>query len=106
RRFPHCADADPAGVVAAVAALGRRTRDQAVRRRNRTQSAFAQRDRARRRAHTASAARRLAARIRRRSAMTRVSLLLLCVLIGCALSLVTSRYQARSLTAELEREQV
>lgn len=37
--------------------------------------------------------------------MTRVSLLLLCVLIGCALSLVTSRHQARRITVELEREQ-
>lgn len=37
--------------------------------------------------------------------MTRVNLLLLCVLIGCALSLVTSRHQARRLTVELEREQ-
>ena len=33
--------------------------------------------------------------------MTRVNVLLLCVLIGCALSLVTSRH----LTVELEREQ-
>ena len=37
--------------------------------------------------------------------MTRVSVLLLCVLVGCALSLVASRHQARSLTVELEREQ-
>ena len=37
--------------------------------------------------------------------MTRVNILLLCVLIGCALSLVTSRHQARRLTVELEREQ-
>jgi len=37
--------------------------------------------------------------------MTRVSLLLLCVLVGCALSLVTSRNQARQLFTELEREQ-
>jgi cell division protein FtsL len=37
--------------------------------------------------------------------MTRVNLLLLCVLIGCALSLVTSRHQARRLFVELEREQ-
>ena len=37
--------------------------------------------------------------------MTRVNVLLLCVLIGCALSLVTSRHQARRLTVELEREQ-
>ena len=37
--------------------------------------------------------------------MTRLSLLLLCVLVGCALSLVTSRNQARQLFAELEREQ-
>ena len=37
--------------------------------------------------------------------MTRVSLLLLCVLVGCALSLVTSRNQARQLFTALEREQ-
>jgi len=37
--------------------------------------------------------------------MTRVGLLLLCVLVACALSLVTSRNQARQLFAELEREQ-
>jgi cell division protein FtsL len=37
--------------------------------------------------------------------MTRVNILLLCVLIGCALSLVTSRHHARRLTVELEREQ-
>lgn len=37
--------------------------------------------------------------------MTRVNLLLLLVLVGCALSLVTSRHQARRLFVELEREQ-
>jgi len=37
--------------------------------------------------------------------MTRVNILLLCVLIGCALSLVTSRHQARRLFVELEREE-
>jgi cell division protein FtsL len=37
--------------------------------------------------------------------MTRVNLLLLAVLVGCALSLVTSRHQARQLTTELTREQ-
>jgi cell division protein FtsL len=37
--------------------------------------------------------------------VTRVNLLLLCVLVGCALSLVTSRHQARRLFVELEREQ-
>jgi len=37
--------------------------------------------------------------------MTRINLLLLCVLIACALSLVTSRHEARRLTVELEREQ-
>lgn len=37
--------------------------------------------------------------------MTRVSILLLLVLIGCALSLVTSRHQARRLYVELTREQ-
>ena len=37
--------------------------------------------------------------------MTRVNILLLCILIGCALSLVTSRHHARRLTVELEREQ-
>ena len=36
--------------------------------------------------------------------MTRVNLLLLCVLVGCALSLVTSRHVARRLYVELERE--
>ena len=36
--------------------------------------------------------------------MTRVNLLLLCVLVACALSLVTSRHQARRLYVELERE--
>ncbi|MFI4888449.1 MAG: cell division protein FtsL [Burkholderiales bacterium] len=34
-----------------------------------------------------------------------MNILLLCVLIGCALSLVTSRHQARRLFVELEREQ-
>ena len=36
--------------------------------------------------------------------MVRVNLLLLAVLVGCALSLVTSRHQARKLFVELERE--
>jgi cell division protein FtsL len=35
----------------------------------------------------------------------RINIVLLCVLIACALSLVTSRHQARRLTVELEREQ-
>jgi cell division protein FtsL len=38
-------------------------------------------------------------------AMTRMSVVLLLVLIGCALSLVTSRHQARRLFVELTREQ-
>ena len=38
--------------------------------------------------------------------MVRVNLLLLAVLVLCALSLVTSRHQARKLFVELEREQV
>ncbi len=37
--------------------------------------------------------------------MTRVNLLLLVALVACALSLVTSRHQARRLFVELEREQ-
>jgi cell division protein FtsL len=37
--------------------------------------------------------------------MTRVSLLLLAVLVACALSLVTSRHQARRLFVELSRAQ-
>jgi len=37
--------------------------------------------------------------------MTRVNLLLLVVLVLCALSLVTSRHQARRLFVELERAQ-
>jgi cell division protein FtsL len=37
--------------------------------------------------------------------MLRVNLLLLAVLVVCALSLVTSRHQARKLFVELEREQ-
>jgi len=37
--------------------------------------------------------------------MTRVNVVLLVVLIGCALSLVTSRHQARRLFVELTREQ-
>ena len=37
--------------------------------------------------------------------IVRLNLLLLCVLIACALSLVTSRHQARKLFVELEREQ-
>jgi len=37
--------------------------------------------------------------------MTRVNIVMLCILVGCALSLVTSRHQARRLTVELEREQ-
>ena len=38
--------------------------------------------------------------------MVRVNLLLLGVLVLCALSLVTSRHQARKLFVELEREQM
>ena len=38
--------------------------------------------------------------------MTRVNLILLAVLIVCALSLVTSRHDARRLFVELEREQL
>jgi cell division protein FtsL len=38
--------------------------------------------------------------------MVRLNLLLLAVLVVCALSLVTSRHQARKLFVELEREQV
>ena len=37
--------------------------------------------------------------------MTRANLLLLAILVGCALSLVASRHQARKLFVELEREQ-
>ncbi len=37
--------------------------------------------------------------------MTRLNLTLLAVLVVCALSLVTSRHQARRLFVELEREQ-
>jgi cell division protein FtsL len=37
--------------------------------------------------------------------MVKVNLLLLAMLVGCALSLVTSRHQARELFVELEREQ-
>jgi cell division protein FtsL len=37
--------------------------------------------------------------------MVRANLLLLAVLVACALSLVTSRHQARKLFVELEREQ-
>ena len=37
--------------------------------------------------------------------MTRVNLVLLAILIGCAVSLVTSRHQSRQLFVELEREQ-
>jgi len=37
--------------------------------------------------------------------MTRVNVILLLVLIGCALSLVTSRHQARRVFVELERAQ-
>ena len=48
----------------------------------------------------------LAARYARRErGMTRLNLVLLAVLVGCALSLVTSRHQARKLFVELEREQ-
>ena len=38
--------------------------------------------------------------------MVRFNLLLLTVLVACAVSLVTSRHQARKLFVELEREQV
>ena len=38
--------------------------------------------------------------------MVRLNLLLLAVLVVCALSLVTSRHQARKLFVELEREQL
>jgi cell division protein FtsL len=37
--------------------------------------------------------------------MTRVTIGVVCALIACALSLVTSRHHARRLTVELEREQ-
>jgi cell division protein FtsL len=37
--------------------------------------------------------------------MVRLNLLLLAILVACALSLVTSRHQARQLFVELEREQ-
>jgi len=37
--------------------------------------------------------------------VTRVNLVLLGILVGCALSLVTSRHDARRLFVELEREQ-
>jgi cell division protein FtsL len=37
--------------------------------------------------------------------MVRLNLLLLAVLVACAVSLVTSRHQARKLFVELEREQ-
>jgi cell division protein FtsL len=37
--------------------------------------------------------------------MVRLNLLLLATLVACALSLVTSRHQARQLFVELEREQ-
>ena len=37
--------------------------------------------------------------------MTRVNVLLLLIAVACALSLVTSRHQARRLFVELEREQ-
>lgn len=37
--------------------------------------------------------------------MHRFALTLLAILVGCALSLVTTRHQARQLFAELEREQ-
>ena len=40
------------------------------------------------------------------ASVTRVNLVLLLVLVACALSLVTSRHQARKLTSELDREQV
>ena len=38
--------------------------------------------------------------------MTRLNIVLLVALVACALSLVTSRHQARKLFVELEREQV
>ena len=37
--------------------------------------------------------------------MTRVNVVLLVILVACALSLVTSRHQARRMFVELEREQ-
>jgi cell division protein FtsL len=37
--------------------------------------------------------------------ITRINLLLLAALVACALSLVTSRHQARKLFVDLEREQ-
>jgi cell division protein FtsL len=37
--------------------------------------------------------------------ISRINLLLLAILVVCALSLVTSRYQARKLFVDLEREQ-
>jgi cell division protein FtsL len=37
--------------------------------------------------------------------MVRLNLFLLAVLVACAVSLVTSRHQARKLFVELEREQ-
>ena len=53
-----------------------------------------------------SATLRVAERTRSRAARdTRINLLLLAVLVACALSLVTSRHQARKLFVDLEREQ-
>jgi cell division protein FtsL len=37
--------------------------------------------------------------------MARLNVLLLVILVGCAISLVTSRHQARKLFVDLEREQ-
>ena len=48
---------------------------------------------------------RLAGGLRGGDGVTRVNVVLLAVLVACALSLVTSRHQARRLFVELEREQ-
>ena len=37
--------------------------------------------------------------------MTRVNLVLLCILVACALGLVTAQHQARKLYVELQKEQ-
>src|SRR5262249_39868090 len=92
--------------ASASAAGARGTRAPRERRRDRRESARAERRAAGRRAHRRAAAVRLVPRPRERiAAMLRLNLALLAVLVVCALSLVTSRHDARRLFVELEREQ-
>src|SRR5690606_935472 len=94
--------ADPQRRAAAATAGARRAGTQAERRGSGRESARPKRGAARRAPHR----RALASLVGRRGrAVTRANLVLLGILVACALSLVTSRHEARQLTTELTREE-